>query len=89
MEDWYLHRVHTLNKDYLKDCNNLYVKKMGDYSLAQNTALQGLSLAKPAGCYAWFLAHKLKQRQKKNGGATAAAPIQSSQVLTKKDRQRR
>ena len=39
----------------------LYIKKVGDYSLSQNAALAGIQLARPLGCYTWFLAGKLKQ----------------------------
>ena len=87
MEDWYAHRVQDLNNNYLKNSNALYVKKIGDYSLAQNAALLGVTLAKPAGCYAWFLTKTLKRTPKKNltvrhSGATES--LTHSKPVTKK-----
>ena len=61
MDNWYGDKVSSLNNDYLKECNMLYIKKVGDYSLSQNAALAGIQLARPLGCYTWFLAGKLKQ----------------------------
>ena len=61
MQEWYGNQVRTLNNNYLKECNNLYIKKVGDYSLTQNAALQGLALSAPSATFAWLLTHKFKQ----------------------------
>ncbi len=61
MQDWYRNQVRTLNNNSLKECNNLYIKKVGDYSLSQNAALGGITLLTPSATFVWYLTHKLKQ----------------------------
>ena len=63
MQEWYRSRVRTLNNDSLKQCNHLYIKKVGDYSLAQNAALGGVTLSAPSATFVWFLTHNLKKAQ--------------------------
>lgn len=63
--DWYEKEARGLNRNYFHPSNNSYVKKLGDLSLAQNAALEGALLAKPAGCYAWFLTNTLRESGKR------------------------
>ena len=61
MDEWYGDKVYNLNNDYLKECNNLYIKKVGLYSLSQSAAFAGIELARPSACYVSFLTQKLRQ----------------------------
>ena len=65
MQEWYQTRVRILNNDSLKQCNHLYIKKVGDYSLAQNAALGGVTLSAPSATFVWFLTHNLKKANTK------------------------
>lgn len=62
LQEWYKTNVQFLNGEYLKGANNLYLQKVGDYSLVESTALAGASRGKPMGCYAWFFIHRFKER---------------------------
>lgn len=66
LQEWYKRNVQLLNKDYLKGTNDLYLQKLGHYSLVQSTVLAGASRGKPTGCYAWFLINRLKERATNN-----------------------
>jgi len=61
MDQWYGDKVSNLNNNYLQECNKLYIKSVGDYSLSQNAVIGGMQLARPTPCYTWFFAQKLKQ----------------------------
>ena len=61
MDEWYGDKLYSLNNNYLQECNKLYVKSVGNYSLSQNAALGGIELAHPGPCYTWFFTNKLKQ----------------------------
>lgn len=61
MDEWYGDKLYSLNNNYLQECNKLYIKSVGDYSLSQNSVLGGIELARPSPCYTWFFTHKLKQ----------------------------
>lgn len=45
ISDWYGGKVLNCNQNYLRECNKLYIKKVGDYSLSQNAALVALQAA--------------------------------------------
>lgn len=61
MDQWYGDKLYSLNNNYLQECNKLYVKSVGNYSLSQNAVLSGIQLAHPSPCYTWFFTNKLKQ----------------------------
>ena len=61
MDEWYGDKLYSLNNSYLQECNKLYVKSVGNYSLSQNAVLGGIQLAHPSPCYTWFFTNKLKQ----------------------------
>lgn len=61
MQEWYKGKVRVLNNDSLKQCNHLYIKKVGDFSLAQNAALGGISLSAPSATFVWLLTHHFKK----------------------------
>ena len=61
-EQWYENMVYLINKNHLKQCNLLYLRKLGHYSLSQNAALVGIEVTKASPCYSSLLAHKLKSQ---------------------------
>ena len=60
-KEWYEDKVWAINNNYLKASNNLYVKKMGDYSLSQNSAIGGIRLASPEYVHIHLLGQNLLQ----------------------------
>lgn len=62
-QEWWKSKVHALNNEFLK---HLYIKRVGDYSLAQNAALGGITLSTQSATFVWFLADRLKKTQKNN-----------------------
>ena len=101
MDQWYGDKVSNLNNNYLQECNKLYIKSVGDYSLSQNAVIGGMQLARPTPCYTWFFAQKLKQpipkgldsKQSAGSALTAAQALEASghesKPTTKKGRHSR
>ena len=55
ISDWYKHKVLNCNRNYLQQCNKLYIRWLGDYSLSESAALIGLQATTGKLHYTGFL----------------------------------